>query len=41
MIPATATAKMELNGILFYKIGLMTSMISLKENKPNEVKIRS
>ena len=38
-MPLTSAAKMELNGIVFEKLSLMTLMTSLKEDEPNEVKI--
>ena len=41
MMPLTSTAKLELNGIIFEKMGLMMLMTSLKEDEPNEVKIET
>ena len=37
-MPLTSATKMKLNGIIFFKMSLITS---LKEDKPNEVKIGS
>ena len=39
MMPLNSATGMELNGIILKKMSLMTLMTSLKEDKPNEVKI--